>query len=197
VKEYSLNTEAAPILSGKAVGSSIVSGKVRIVKSLADGGKVEQGDIIIADITNPDWNALLKRAICIVTNKGGRTSHASIIARELGISAVVGTMNATEVLTDGQVVTVSCANGDVGFVYNGKLKWEEKETPIRELSDIHTKPMFILSDPQKALHLATYPNEGVGLLRMEFTISNSLQIHPMALVLIHFPIIRRRNKLRH
>ncbi len=182
VKEYSLETKALPILSGKAVGSSIVSGKVRIVKSLADGNKVENGDIIVADITNPDWNALLKRAICIVTNKGGRTSHASIIARELGISAVVGTMNATEILNDGQVVTVSCASGDVGVVYNGKLEWQEKETPVRALADIHTKPMFILSDPQKALYLATYPNEGVGLLRMEFTISNSLQIHPMALV---------------
>jgi pyruvate,water dikinase len=182
VKEYSLDTKEAPILSGKAVGGSIVAGKVRIVKSLADGGKVEQGDIIVADITNPDWNALLKRAICIVTNKGGRTSHASIIARELGISAVVGTMNATEVLTDGQVVTVSCASGDTGHVYNGKLEWQETETSIRALSEIHTKPMFILSDPQKALHLATYPNAGVGLLRMEFTISNSLQIHPMALV---------------
>ncbi|WP_276370197.1 phosphoenolpyruvate synthase [Chryseolinea sp. H1M3-3] len=182
VKEYSLETTALPILSGKAVGSSIVSGKVRIVKSLADGNKVEHGDIIVADITNPDWNALLKRAICIVTNKGGRTSHASIIARELGISAVVGTMNATEILNDGQVVTVSCASGDVGVVYNGKLEWQEKETPVRILADIHTKPMFILSDPQKALYLATYPNDGVGLLRMEFTISNSLQIHPMALV---------------
>lgn len=182
VKEYTLETKEPAILSGKAVGSTVVAGKVKIVKSLADGGKVEQGDIIVADITNPDWNALLRRAICIVTNKGGRTSHASIIARELGISAVVGTMNATELLTDGQVVTVSCANGDVGVVYNGKLEWQEKETPLRALSDIHTKPMFILSDPQKALFLATYPNAGVGLLRMEFTISNSLQIHPMALV---------------
>jgi pyruvate,water dikinase len=182
VKEYTLDTKALPILSGKAVGSSVVSGKVKIVKSLADGHKVENGDIIVADITNPDWNALLRRAICIVTNKGGRTSHASIIARELGISAVVGTLNATEILMDDQLVTVSCANGDVGLVYNGKLDWEEKETPVRALSDIHTKPMFILSDPQKALFLATYPNAGVGLLRMEFTISNSLQIHPMALV---------------
>ena len=181
-KEFSLKGPAQAILSGKAVGNSIVSGKVRIVKSLADGNKVEKGDIIVADITNPDWNALLRRAICIVTNKGGRTSHASIVARELGISAVVGTTNATEVLTDGQVVTVSCANGDVGLVYNGKLTWDEKETTVESLSNIQVKPMFILSDPQKALYYATFPNAGVGLLRMEFTISNSLQIHPMALV---------------
>ena len=182
MKEYSLNTTDRPILSGKAIGSSIVSGKVRIVKSLADGNKVEQGDIIVADITNPDWNALLRRAICIVTNKGGRTSHASIVARELGISAVVGTANATELLTDGQVVTVSCANGDVGLVYNDKLEWTEREIAFQPLSDIRVKPMLILSDPQKALFYANYPNGGVGLLRLEFTISNTLQIHPMALV---------------
>lgn len=182
VKEYSLETNALPILSGKAVGGSIVSGKVRIVKSLADGYKVQDGDIIVADITNPDWNALLRRAVCIVTNKGGRTSHASIIARELGISAVVGTIKATEILMDGQEITVSCANGDVGVVYDGKLQWSESEIPANALSDTHTRPMFILSDPQKALHYATYPSAGVGLLRMEFTISNSLQIHPMALV---------------
>lgn len=182
MKEYSLNSTDRPILSGKAIGNSIVCGKVRIIKSLADGSKVENGDIIVADITNPDWNALLRKAICIVTNKGGRTSHASIVARELGISAVVGTGNATEVLMDGQVVTVSCANGDVGLVYDKKLNWVESEIPFEPLSDIHVKPMLILSDPQKALFYARYPSEGVGLLRMEFTISNSLQIHPMALV---------------
>jgi pyruvate,water dikinase len=182
ITEYRLNTVDRPILSGKAIGNSIVSGKVRIVKSLADGSKVEHGDIIVADITNPDWNALLRRAICIVTNKGGRTSHASIVARELGISAVVGTGNATETLRDGQVVTVSCANGDVGFVYDKQLEWIEREIAFKPLSDIHVKPMLILSDPQKALFYASYPSEGVGLLRMEFTISNALQIHPMALV---------------
>jgi len=182
IKEYSLNTNIAPLLTGKAVGNQIVSGKVRIVKSLADGIKVEPGDIIVADITNPDWNALLRRAICIVTNKGGRTSHASIIARELGISAVVGTISATEKLMDGQLITVSCANGDIGLVYNGRLEWKEKETSLSVLSEITTKPMFILSDPQKALLLSSYPNAGVGLLRMEFIISNSLQVHPMALV---------------
>ncbi|HEX6226470.1 MAG TPA: PEP/pyruvate-binding domain-containing protein, partial [Chryseolinea sp.] len=146
VKEYSLSTDSVPVLSGKAVGTQIVSGKVRIVKSLADGNKVEHGDIIVADITNPDWNALLRRAVCIVTNKGGRTSHASIIARELGISAIVGTMNATEKLMDGQVITASCANGDIGLVYDGKLEWKEKETSLNVLSEINTKPMFILSD---------------------------------------------------
>lgn len=182
LKEYTLDTSETPILKGKAVGRNIVTGKVSIVKSLADGGKVNVGDIIVADITNPDWNALLKKGVCIVTNKGGRTSHASIIARELGISAVVGTGTATERLVDGQMITVSCASGDEGVVYNGKLHWEERETPLDAVAHTRTSPMLILADPEKALLYATYPNNGVGLLRMEFMISNSLQIHPMALV---------------
>lgn len=182
IKEYSLHTAHPPLLQGKAVGRGIVSGRVSIVKSLAEGQKVQAGDIIVADITNPDWNALLRKAICIVTNKGGRTSHASIVARELGITAVVGTMNATERLTDGQVITVSCASGDAGLVYNEKLTWEENDITIEDIGHTSTRPMFILADPQKALLYASYPNEGVGLLRMEFTISNSVQVHPMALV---------------
>lgn len=182
IKEYSLSTKEVPLLKGKAVGRSIVSGKVSIVKSLADGSKVKPGDIIVADITNPDWNALLRKAVCIVTNKGGRTSHASIVARELGIPAVVGTMSATEKLVDGQIITVSCATGDEGCIYNGKLSWAEKEIPLDSVSNTNTKPMLILADPRRALLYATYPNQGVGLLRMEFVISNTIQIHPMALV---------------
>jgi pyruvate, water dikinase len=182
IREYTLKTDAAPLLSGKAVGHSIVTGRVAIVKSLAESQKVKPGDIIVADITNPDWNALLRKAICIVTNKGGRTSHASIVARELGIPAVVGTMSATEKLTDGQIITVSCASGDAGLVYDGQITWEEKEVPMADIVHTETKAMFILADPQKALLYASYPSEGVGLLRMEFTISNTLQVHPMALV---------------
>lgn len=182
VKEYKLLSAPAPVVSGKAVGKAIVSGKVCIVESLADAGKVQPGDIIVADITNPDWNALLRKAVSIVTNKGGRTSHASIVARELGISAVVGTGDATQKLNDGQIITVSCAQGDAGYVYDGKLEWEEKETSIQKLSETKTKPMFILADPDKALSLSQYPNKGVGLLRMEFIISNHIQVHPMALV---------------
>lgn len=185
LKEYTLKTKDKPLVTGKAIGKSIVSGKVRIIKSLADADKIKKGDIIVADITNPDWNALLRKAICIVTNKGGRTSHASIIARELGIPAVVGTNNATEKLMDDQFITVSCASGDEGLVYNGALPWIEKETPLEKLSKTRTKPMFILADPMKALLYAAYPNEGVGLLRMEFIITNSVQVHPMALVKFH------------
>jgi pyruvate,water dikinase len=185
IKEYELKTMASPMLKGKAVGYGIVSGKVSIVKSLGDSSKVETGSIIVADITNPDWNALLKKAVCIVTNKGGRTSHASIVARELGIPAVVGTDCATEKLTDGQTITVSCAVGDEGLVYDGKLQWKENETLAESIPFTSTKPMLILADPQKALLYASHPNEGVGLLRMEFMISNSLQVHPMALVKYH------------
>jgi len=182
LKEYEIKTKATPIVTGKAVGHNVVSGRVVIVKSLADSWKVKEGDILVADITNPDWNALLRKAICIVTNKGGRTSHASIIARELGIPAVVGTLNATEKLSDGSIVTVECTSGDAGHVYAGKLDWVEKLVEVDRLSHTNTKPMFILADPQKALQCAAYPNEGVGLLRMEFIINNTLQIHPMALV---------------
>jgi len=182
IKEYTFQPKELSLLTGKAVGHGIVTGRVVIVKSLADSPKVQSGDIIVADITNPDWNALLRKAICIVTNKGGRTSHASIVARELGIPAVVGTLIATEKLTDGQTITVSCASGDTGSVYDGRLSWEEREVTVENIARTHTKSMFILADPQKALLYATYPTDGVGLLRMEFMISNTLQVHPMALV---------------
>ena len=184
LREYRLHTNAEPVCTGKAVGKSIISGRVCIVGSLADAQKVQPGDIIVADITNPDWNALLQKAVSIVTNKGGRTSHASIIARELGIPAVVGTIDATSKLKDGELITVSCATGDTGMVYTGVLDWEVKEIPLSTLHATRTKPMFILADPAKALALSKFPNEGVGLLRMEFIISNQIQVHPMALA--HF-----------
>ncbi|MFC0319914.1 MULTISPECIES: phosphoenolpyruvate synthase [Olivibacter] len=179
---YKLQDRAVPLCSGRAVGKAIVSGRVCLVHSLADADKVKQGDIIVSDITNPDWNVLLKKAISIVTNKGGRTSHASIVARELGITAVVGTHNATEILKDGQLITVDCAQGDSGYIYDGRLRWEVKETSLEHLTKTRTAPMLILADPDRALDLSRYPNEGVGLLRMEFIINNSIQIHPMALI---------------
>jgi pyruvate,water dikinase len=182
VKEYRLLTKAEPLCRGRAVGRAIAAGRVCVVHSLEDAAKVQQGDIIVADITNPDWNAMLKKAVCIVTNKGGRTSHASIVARELGIHAVVGTGDATQKLQTGQIVTVSCAEGEEGHVYDGRLEWRENTVSLHKLPQTRTKPMLILADPGKALALARYPNQGVGLLRMEFIISNSIRIHPMALV---------------
>lgn len=181
-REYTLKTKASPICTGKAVGRAIASGPVRIITSLADAPRVQHGDVIVADSTNPDWNALLRKASCIVTNKGGRTSHASIVARELGIHAVVGTGNATTALKDDQVITVSCVGGDAGHVFDGHLEWSVKEIPIGEHAATTVKPMFILADPDKAMRLSAYPNEGVGLMRMEFVITNAIRIHPMALV---------------
>lgn len=182
IKEYKIKTDAEPLCIGKAVGKSIVTGKARVITSSADGDNVQQGDIIVADITNPDWNTLLKKAVSIVTNKGGRTSHASIVARELGIPAVVGTGDATKVLKDGQEITVSCAGGDAGLVYAGVQEWELQEWDLEKLSSTDTQAMYILADPDKALSLAAYPNDGVGLMRMEFAINNKVSVHPMALV---------------
>ncbi|MBK8659415.1 MAG: phosphoenolpyruvate synthase [Bacteroidetes bacterium] len=181
-KTFSFHPTEKEICKGKAVGKSIVSGKACIIHSLDDAQKLKPGEIIVADITNPDWNALLKKAVCIVTNKGGRTSHASIVARELGIPAVVGTNHATEVIKDGQEITVSCAEAEVGKVYNGKLQWEEKLQVLDNIPATRTAPMFILANPDRAFELSFYPNKGVGLLRMEFIINNAIAVHPMALV---------------
>ena len=181
-KTYLLKTKSKIICKGTAVGKSIVSGRACIINSLSDAFKLQQGDIIIADITNPDWNALLKKAVSIVTNKGGRTSHASIIARELGIPAVVGTVSATDIIHDGQIITVSCADGETGNIYEGKLDWDEKEIDLSHIPETKTSPMLILAHPDRAFELSFYPNKGVGLLRLEFIISNSIVVHPMALV---------------
>jgi pyruvate, water dikinase len=179
---YKLVEKGEKLCSGKAVGKSIISGRACIIQSLEDGDKVQQGDIIVADITNPDWNALLKKAVGIITNKGGRTSHASIVARELGIPAVVGTNNATEKIRDGQIVTLSCAAAEEGIVYDGALKWEEETIDLAAIPVTRTAPMLILANPDRAFELSFYPCAGVGLLRMEFIINNSIRIHPMALV---------------
>jgi pyruvate,water dikinase len=181
-KEYRLTEKGNLITTGKAVGSKIDSGIARVLASPAEAHKLQPGEILVTDITNPDWNIVLKKASVIITNKGGRTSHAAIVARELGVAAVVGTTNATEKIKDGQFITVSCAEGDEGRIYEGKLHWEEKEINLVNTRIPKTKAMFILADPDKALQLSFYPNQGVGLMRMEFVINNSIQIHPMALV---------------
>lgn len=181
-RSYHLKSTAKALCRGIPVGKGIVSGRARIINTLKDASRLGQGDIIIADVTNPDWNALLKKAVCIVTNKGGRTSHASIIARELGIPALVGTANATDVIKDGDLITVSCLDAEGGSVYPGRLEWEEHEIDFTAIPSTHTKPMLILAHPDRAFELSFYPNDGVGLLRMEFIISNSILVHPMALV---------------
>ncbi|MBU6123280.1 phosphoenolpyruvate synthase [Hymenobacter siberiensis] len=176
-------TETGPVLAtGKAVGSQIVSGVARIIDSPADGHRLQPSEILVTDITSPDWNAVLQNAAVIVTNRGGRTSHAAIVARELGLSAVVGTLNATTKIKDGQVITVSCAEGDEGQVFDGQLAWTETDLDLAQVVRPATKALLILADPDRALQLARYPSQGVGLMRMEFVINNTIRVHPMALV---------------
>ncbi|MEW6470188.1 MAG: phosphoenolpyruvate synthase [Bacteroidota bacterium] len=179
--EYTLKEEGPVLASGSAIGNRIASGLARILSSPLEADKLRDGEVLITDMTNPDWDPILKKASAIITNKGGRTSHASIVARELGVVAVVGTGNATSAIADGQAITVSCAEGKTGFVYQGNLKWEEKEFDLSAVKMPKTRPMLILGDPEKAFKYSFYPNDGVGLMRLEFIISNSIGIHPMAL----------------
>ncbi|MBX9781757.1 MAG: phosphoenolpyruvate synthase [Chitinophagaceae bacterium] len=183
ITEYKLLTKAPAIVKGQAIGSKIAAGVARILQSAKDSFKLQPGEIVVTDLTSPDWDPILKKAAAIITNKGGRTSHAAIVARELGVPAITGCNNATEVIADGELITVSCAEGKTGFIYKGKLEY--KETAI-DFSNI-TKPettevMLIAADPEKAFQLSFYPNDGVGLMRIEFIIMHAVQIHPMALV---------------
>jgi pyruvate, water dikinase len=182
VTEYAIRQKGKVLASGKAVGSKIASGTARILASPAEGHLLKPGEILVTDITSPDWNAVLKKAAVIITNKGGRTSHAAIVARELGLSALVGCGNATEQIADGSQITVSCAEGDTGKVYEGRVEWTEHKARIDNISLPETAPMLILADPGNALKFSQYPNSGVGLLRMEFIINNHIGVHPMALV---------------
>lgn len=180
--EYSLKEKGKVLAKGNAIGNKITSGIARIILSPTESDKVQQGDIIVTETTNPDWDPMLKKAAGIITNKGGRTSHASIIARELGLVAVVGTGDATEKIKDGQIVTVSCAEGETGVIYDGKLLWKEESIDLKNIKMPQTDPMMILGDPDKAFKLSFYPNKGIGLMRLEFIINNAIQVHPMALV---------------
>jgi pyruvate,water dikinase len=178
---YKLKEKGLLITQGIALGDKIASGKARILHNPQEGNQLLQGEILVTDLTNPDWDPILKKASAIITNKGGRTSHAAIVARELGTVAVVGCGNATTTIKNGQQITVSCAEGKDGNVYNGELKWEITEQDFSQLHIPETDPMFILADPERAFELSFYPNKGVGLMRMEFAISNSIKIHPLAL----------------
>ncbi|MCR6638230.1 MAG: phosphoenolpyruvate synthase [Sporocytophaga sp.] len=182
ITEYHLREKGNTITKGKAIGNKIATGTARIINSPKDSYLLKEGEILITDITNPDWDPILKKASAIITNKGGRTSHAAIIARELGAVAIVGTGNATSAIKDGEIVTVSCAEGETGTVYEGKLLWDVVETDLQAIEKPKTKVMFILGNPEKAFHLSRIPNDGVGLMRLEFIINNSIKIHPMALI---------------
>jgi pyruvate,water dikinase len=169
------------LVSGIALGDKIASGKARVLNNPSEGQQLQEGEILVTDITNPDWDPILKKAAAIITNKGGRTSHAAIVARELGTVAVVGSGNATKIIETGDEITVSCADGKDGNIYEGLLKWTVEEQDFSKLTLPKTSAMLILADPERAFELSNYPNNGVGLLRLEFTISNSIRIHPLAL----------------
>ena len=179
---YKLKEKSEILCKGNGLGDRIASGKARIIENIEDGEHLIEGEILVTDSTNPDWETIMKKAGAIITNKGGRTSHAAIVARELGIVAVVGTGNATEIIQNVQEITVSCAEGKDGIIYKGKLKWDIHEEDFSKIQMPQTSPMFILADPERAFELSKYPNKGVGLMRLEFTISNSIGIHPLALL---------------
>ncbi|MFV8393623.1 phosphoenolpyruvate synthase [Flavobacterium sp. LB2P6] len=178
---YKLTEKSTLLTQGIALGDKIAAGKARILSSPQEGDLLQNGEIIVTDLTNPDWDPIMKRASAIITNKGGRTSHAAIVVRELGTVAVVGCGNATSMIKNGQEITVSCAEGKEGNIYDGKLKWEVSEQDFSKLEMPKTAPMLILADPERAFELSHYPNQGVGLMRMEFAISNTIKIHPLAL----------------
>ena len=182
VKQYELLEKVAPLVSGEAIGSAVATGVARILTSPKDSDKLQPGEIVISDLTSPDWDPVLKKSAAIITNKGGRTSHASIIARELGVPAIVGTVDGTSKIRDGQQITVSCCEGKTGFVYDRKLKYKETALDFTgsKMPD-NTEVMLIVGDPEKAFTLSFYPNDGVGLMRIEFIINHSIGIHPMAL----------------
>jgi pyruvate,water dikinase len=183
VKEYKLLKKGELLATGQAIGNKVATGIARILESPDDEYKLKPGEIVVTDITSPDWDPILKNAIAIITNKGGRTSHASIVAREIGAPAVVGCEDATEKIKDGEMITVSCCEGETGFVYKGEINFELKELDFSNIQlPKKTKVMMIVGDPEKAFKLSFYPNEGIGLMRLEFIITNAVQIHPMALV---------------
>lgn len=184
IKEYRLKSEGKLITSGTGIGEKITKGVSRILTSPDEADKLKEGDVLVTEITNPDWDNVMKKASAIITNSGGRTSHAAIVARELGAVAVVGTENATEVIKDGQEVTVSCAQGNKGKVYEGSLEWKEEEIDFSKQEDPQTEVMLILADPELSFNYSNYPVKGVGLMRLEFVINNTIQIHPLAL--LHF-----------
>ncbi|TOC35760.1 phosphoenolpyruvate synthase [Vibrio parahaemolyticus] len=182
IERYELNNKADVLVEGRAIGQRIGKGLVRLVDSLDQMSLVQEGDVLVTDMTDPDWEPVMKKASAIVTNRGGRTCHAAIIARELGIPAIVGCGDATSKLTDGATVTVSCSEGETGYVYQGDLDFEVKRSSVDELPLLPTKVMMNVGNPDRAFDFAQIPNEGVGLARLEFIINKMIGIHPKALL---------------
>jgi len=182
IQRFTLKGKSDVLISGRSIGQKIGAGTAKVIRDVSEMGRIQSGDVLVSDMTDPDWEPVMKRAAAIVTNRGGRTCHAAIIARELGIPAVVGCGNATETISDGQEVTVSCAEGDEGFVYDGKLDFEQTQIELDSLPDIPVKLMMNVGNPDRAFDFANIPNHGVGLARLEFIINRMIGVHPQALL---------------
>ena len=182
IQRYTLKGHSDTVIVGRSIGHKIGAGKARVIRSVAEMDRVQPGDVLVSDMTDPDWEPVMKRASAIVTNRGGRTCHAAIIARELGIPAVVGCGNATEAIRDGMDVTVSCAEGDEGIVYRGNLEFEQTLIELDSLPEIPVKIMMNVGNPDRAFDFASIPNRGVGLARLEFIINRMIGVHPQALL---------------
>ncbi|MCO7522701.1 MULTISPECIES: phosphoenolpyruvate synthase [Pseudomonas] len=182
MERYLLKEKGTVLVEGRAIGQRIGAGKVRVINDVSEMDKVQPGDVLVSDMTDPDWEPVMKRASAIVTNRGGRTCHAAIIARELGIPAVVGCGNATQVLKDGQGVTVSCAEGDTGFIFEGELGFDIKQNSVDAMPELPFKIMMNVGNPDRAFDFAQLPNAGVGLARLEFIINRMIGVHPKALL---------------
>jgi len=183
IRRYQLNDHAAHVIAtGRSIGQRIGAGTVKVIENISGISRVEAGDVLVTDMTDPDWEPVMKRAAAIVTNRGGRTCHAAIIARELGVPAVVGCGDATTKLQDGQSVTVSCAEGDTGLVYDDKLPFDVVETKLDSLPELPFKLTMNVGNPERAFGFSRLPHHGVGLARLEFIISNTIGVHPKALL---------------
>ncbi|MGB5101735.1 MAG: phosphoenolpyruvate synthase [Steroidobacteraceae bacterium] len=182
LQRYTLKSKGPVLTHGRSIGHRIGAGPARVIRSVKEMARVETGDVLVADMTDPDWEPVMKRASAIVTNRGGRTCHAAIIARELGIPAVVGCGDATRVISEGQAVTVSCAEGDTGYVYDGALQFEQTQIELDALPAIPVKIMMNVGNPDRAFDFASIPNRGVGLARLEFIINRMIGVHPRALL---------------
>ncbi|EMP7216056.1 phosphoenolpyruvate synthase [Pseudomonas aeruginosa] len=182
MERYLLKEKGNVLVEGRAIGQRIGAGPVKVINDVSEMDKVQPGDVLVSDMTDPDWEPVMKRASAIVTNRGGRTCHAAIIARELGIPAVVGCGNATQILQDGQGVTVSCAEGDTGFIFEGELGFDVRKNSVDAMPDLPFKIMMNVGNPDRAFDFAQLPNEGVGLARLEFIINRMIGVHPKALL---------------
>ncbi|KGQ19033.1 Phosphoenolpyruvate synthase [Lysobacter dokdonensis DS-58] len=182
IERYTLNSRGPVVAEGRAIGQKIGAGVARVVRSLDDMNRVQPGDVLVADMTDPDWEPVMKRASAIVTNRGGRTCHAAIIARELGVPAVVGTGNALDLIQDGNAVTVSCAEGDTGFIYEGTLPFERTTTDLANMPPAPLKIMMNVANPDRAFDFGMLPNAGIGLARLEMIIASHIGVHPKALL---------------